>query len=127
MIGKRLTRHIDPQEAYTSWARAGSVYKAPLYMKNVLGKYNEKTGEPFSPQAVWNSAGYYIINNMREARVIYDDVMKANGFFPTDKDWYNFVVPKIVKLRPEDFKLFMSKNSYMEPFVTEYLNGQKQG
>ena len=125
MIGKRLTRQIIPEEAYTAWAKAGSIYKASLYMKNVMGKCNNRTGEPFSPQSVWDSANYYIIHNMSDAKVIYLEVMRANGLLPTDKDWYNFVIPKIVKLKKDEFDEFMETNLYMRPFVDEYLSGKK--
>jgi len=125
MLGQRLTRHIIPEEAFISWARSGSIYKASLYMKNEMGKYNKKTGEPYQPQSIWGSANYYIIHNLNDAKVVWLDVMRSNGYHPTDKDWYKFVIPKIVKLRPAEFDEFMVKNSYMEPMVREYLDGKK--
>jgi len=124
-IGMRVKRWLDPKLAYESWAKSGSVYKAGQWLKS-QGIFNEQTGKAFTSQSIWNSANLFILNNQREAREIFTQVMKANGIIPTDLDWYNFLVPKILKLNSKRFTEFMSTNSYLQPFIDNYVKEHKK-
>ena len=121
----RVKRWLDPKLAYEVWAKSGSVYKAGLVLKNEYGMYNQKTGKAFTSQSIWNSANFFILNNQREAREIYNGVMRANGVLPADLDWYDFLIPKILKLSSKRYAEFMASNSYLQPFIDNYVNSKK--
>lgn len=124
-IGMRVKRWLDPKLAYEAWAKSGSVYNAGEWLK-AQGIYNEKLGTAFTSQSIWNSANIFILNNQLEAREIFTQVMKANGVIPTDLDWYDFLIPKILKLKTKRFEEFMASNSYLQPFIDNYAKTHKK-
>jgi len=124
-IGMRVKRYLEPKLAYESWAKSGSVYKAGEWLKS-QGIFNEKTGKAFTSQSIWNASTIFILNNQREARDIFTQVMKSNGIIPTDLDWYNFIVPKILKLSSKMYAEFMATNSYLQPFIDNYVQAKKK-
>jgi len=114
-------RLLDPKLCFDLWIETGSVYKVPVVLKNKYGLYNEKTGQLFSPQGVWNAAGHYVIEHMAEARKSVEEVWKANGMLLNDKEWYRIVLERSNYLSKSTFDKFIEKHSYLKP----YLNDKK--
>jgi hypothetical protein len=54
---------------------------------------------------------------MAEARPIFDQSLRANGILPTDKLWYDFVMPKVKRLSKTAFEKFMAEHSYLTPYL----------
>lgn len=126
MIGERISRKLSPRDAYEAWANSGSVYRAPLWLKEERNMYNHRTGQPFASQTVWKSANVFILNNLAEAREIFQQVGHANGKIYRDWDWYNFIFPKALKLSPDKFEEFMNINAFLKPHLDIYLNAKKK-
>lgn len=127
MIGERISRKLSPRDAYEAWAFAGSVYRAPLWLKEERQMFNHRTGLPFASQTVWKSANVFILNNLAEAREIFQQVGHANGKIYRDNDWYNFIFPRVLKLPPEKYNEFMEINAHLKPYLEMYIAKKKQG
>ena len=125
MIGKRIVRMLKPEDAWEAWAQTGSVYKAGLWLQREKGVVNTNTKRPFSHEAVWHSSTVYILNNLRDARKVFDEVARANGRSATDQDWYEFILPKVIRLPKQKYTEFMEKNLYIKPYMDEF-NAKKQ-
>ena len=111
----RRLRKLDPKTCFEVWAKTGSIYKAPLVLKNEYGLVKEN-GMLFSPTGIWHSATLYIIESPFDARKIFEDVWRANGVIIKDADWYKFLLEKAHYLSPTKFAEFMEKHSYLRPY-----------
>jgi hypothetical protein len=116
-IGLKNKIEVDGKLCYELWARTGSVYKVPLVLANEYGIKNNKSGEPITSQGVWLAANRYIINNMAEARPIFEQTLRVNGIMPTDRLWYDFVIPKVKRLSKSAFEKFLAEHSYLTPYL----------
>ena len=118
-ISRKNTRRLDPKLCYELWGRTGSVYKIPQVLKNEYGVFNQTTGKPYSHQGCFLALGNYILENLVEARPLFNQVWKANGRIATDQDWYKFVLDKARYLTPKKFQEFMSIHSYLTPYLEQ--------
>jgi hypothetical protein len=116
-IGIKKQIELDGKLCFELWARTGSVHKAPMVLENEYHITNSKSGKRITSQGVWLAANRYIINNMSEARPIFDQSLRANGILPTDKLWYDFVIPKVKRLSKSAFDKFMAEHSYLTPYL----------
>lgn len=121
-MGLRVKKILDGKKCFEAWSKTGSVYLAPAYLAKEYGIYGV-TGKPVSHQGVWLASNEYIINNLVDAKATFDESMRSNGRMPTDKDWYNFVVPKIKKLGKKKFEKYMENHQWLKPYMGVSTNG----
>lgn len=109
---------LDPEQCFNLWIELGSVYKVPILLKEKYEIFNPRTGKPYTPMGVWNSAWNYVLNNLIEAKKKQEEVYRQNGEILQDRDWYSHVAKEAKYLySPKRYQEFLNKHSYLIPYA----------
>jgi hypothetical protein len=89
---------LDDRIAFEAWVQTGSLDKASKFLES-HGLYNPNTGLAFHPGSVRQAANRFILNNVKEAREVYNKL----GSIMNEDQWN-------VRLLLAACKVFSRKN-----------------
>lgn len=93
-IGRRKEQQLDPKECFDLWLERGSLSKAATYMSEVLGKKNEKTGNPFSLSGIRFAALRWMIKHPETSRERILAIDPDSPWAESDDEWYLFLAKR---------------------------------
>lgn len=113
---KKEKKYLDGELCFRTWINCGSVGKTVKILHS-QGVVNPNTGKPPTHMGVWGSAWMWMFDNMVEAKKLTAEAWLANGELLTDEKWCRMVVSKTRILSKGQYERFMSKHSYLRPYI----------
>lgn len=121
-IVSKNSSNMDNEECFKLWAELGSLEKVGLELQR-RGKFNTKTGKPFTNASISLRAHKWVFNHPDEAKIYYINA----GSTLTDEQWERWMVEKamyVYKFSPRQFFRWIEKMDF-EKF--EYMYEPKFG
>ena len=116
-ITSKQEKLLNDKESFFLWLELGSTKNVSLHLERE-GRVNPRTGDPFSPMAIWDSAMRWVLDHPYEAKEIYDE----HGSTMNQTEWEEWLVQKALHVLGTSRKRFMKwiKNRKFEKYVYIY-------
>lgn len=104
----RRTRQLNGKEIMELWVELDSLGRVCRYFES-SGRINQRTGKPFTQNALWRAASLYMIENPDEARKLYN----AAGAVFSDEHWEILVLKRATQI------LRNSRSTFLRWVITQ--------